>query len=29
VFEALSFGLGISFLLFGFAPLRRALGGST
>jgi hypothetical protein len=26
--EALTFGLGISFLLFGFAPLRRALGGS-
>ena len=29
VFEALTFGLGISFLLFGFVPLRRALGGST
>ena len=28
VFEALTFGFGISFLLFGFAPLRRALGGS-
>jgi hypothetical protein len=28
VFEALTFGLGISFLLFGFAPLRRAVGGS-
>ena len=27
--EALSFGLGISFLLFGFAPLQRAVGGST
>lgn len=27
--EALTFGLGISFLLFGFAPLKRALGGST
>lgn len=27
VFEAVTFGLGISFLLFGFAPLRRALGG--
>lgn len=27
-FEALTFGLGISFLLFGFAPLRRAVGGS-
>ena len=26
VFEALTFGLGISFLLFGFAPLRRAVG---
>ncbi len=29
VFEALTFGLGISFLLFGFVPLKRALGGST
>ena len=29
VFEALTFGLGISFLLFGFVPLRRALGGSS
>jgi hypothetical protein len=29
VFEALTFGLGISFLLFGFAPLKRAVGGST
>ena len=29
VFEALTFGLGVSFLLFGFAPLRRAVGGST
>ena len=29
LFEALTFGLGISFLLFGFAPLKRALGGST
>ena len=29
VFEVLSFGLGVSFLLFGFAPLRRAVGGST
>jgi hypothetical protein len=28
-FEALTFGLGVSFLLFGFVPLRRALGGST
>ena len=27
VFEALTFGLGVSFLLFGFVPLRRALGG--
>ena len=27
LFEALTFGLGVSFLLFGFAPLRRALGG--
>jgi len=26
VFEALTFGLGVSFLLFGFAPLRRAVG---
>src|SRR5215207_8090427 len=29
VFEALTFGLGVSFLLFGFVPLRRALGGSS
>ena len=29
VFEALTFGLGISFLLFGFVPLKRALGGSS
>jgi hypothetical protein len=29
LFEALTFGLGISFLLFGFAPLKRALGGAT
>jgi hypothetical protein len=28
-FEALTFGLGVSFLLFGFAPLKRALGGSS
>ncbi len=28
VFEAVTFGLGVSFLLFGFAPLKRALGGS-
>ena len=28
VFEALTFGLGVSFLLFGFAPLKRAVGGS-
>jgi hypothetical protein len=28
VFEALTFGLGISFLLFGFAPLRRAVGAT-
>jgi hypothetical protein len=28
-FEALTFGLGVSFLLFGFTPLQRALGGST
>jgi hypothetical protein len=27
-FEALTFGLGISFLLFGFRPLQRAVGGS-
>ena len=27
--EALTFGLGVSFLLFGFAPLKRALGGSS
>ena len=27
VFEALTFGLGISFLLFGFVSLKRALGG--
>src|SRR5215210_4305177 len=26
-FEALTFGLGVSLLLFGFAPLKRALGG--
>jgi hypothetical protein len=26
-FEAVTFGLGVSFLLFGFAPLKRALGG--
>jgi hypothetical protein len=26
-FEALTFGLGVSFLLFGFTPLKRALGG--
>jgi hypothetical protein len=29
VFEALTFGLGVSFLLFGFVPLKRALGGSS
>ena len=29
LFEALTFGLGVSFLLFGFVPLRRALGGSS
>ena len=28
VFEALTFGLGISFLLFGFAPLRRVVGAT-
>ncbi len=28
VFETLTFGLSISFLLFGFAPLKRAVGGS-
>jgi hypothetical protein len=28
VFEALTFGLGISFLLFGFAPLQRAVGAT-
>jgi hypothetical protein len=28
-FEALTFGLGVSFLLFGFAPLKWALGGSS
>ena len=28
MFEALTFGLGVSFLLFGFAPLKRAVGGS-
>jgi hypothetical protein len=28
VFEALTFGLGVSFLLFGFAPLRRAVGAT-
>jgi hypothetical protein len=28
-FEALTFGLGVSFLLFGFAPLKQALGGSS
>jgi hypothetical protein len=27
-FEALTFGLGVSFLLFGFVPLKRAMGGS-
>ena len=27
--EALTFGLGVSFLLFGFAPLKRAMGGSS
>ena len=27
-FEALAFGLGISFLLFGFSPLLRLAGGS-
>jgi hypothetical protein len=27
-FEALTFGLGVSFLLFGFRPLQRAVGGS-
>jgi hypothetical protein len=26
-FEALTFGLGVSFLLFGFRPLQRAVGG--
>lgn len=25
--EALAFGLGVSFLIFGFGPLRRSLGG--
>ncbi len=28
VIEAITLGLGVSFLLFGFAPLGRALGGS-
>jgi hypothetical protein len=28
VFEAVTFGLGVSFLLFGFAPLRRAVGAT-
>ena len=27
--EALTFGLGVSFLLFGFTPLQRAVGGSS
>lgn len=26
--EAITFGLGVSFLLFGFGPLRRAVGSS-
>ena len=29
VIEAITLGLGVSFLLFGFVPLRRALGGSS
>lgn len=28
VFEALTFGLGVSFLLFGFPSISRAVGGS-
>ena len=28
VFEALTFGLGVSFLLFGFPAISRAMGGS-
>lgn len=28
IFEALTFGLGVSFLLFGFPAMRRAMGGS-
>jgi hypothetical protein len=27
--EAVAFGLGVSFLAFGFGPIRRAAGGST
>jgi len=29
VIEAITLGLGVSFLLFGFVPLRHALGGSS
>ena len=29
IFEALTFGLGVSFLLFGFPAIRRAMGGSS
>jgi hypothetical protein len=29
VIEAITLSLGVSFLLFGFVPLRRALGGSS
>lgn len=28
VIEAVAFGLGVAFLIFGFGPLSRAMGGS-
>lgn len=28
VIEAIAFGLGVAFLIFGFGPLSRAMGGS-